>query len=713
MQSLWSRATQVQRCGCRSCSTVVSRLGQRATVAPRRRASFAEVFTACYSSVFASAALIDSMHKEERRLDIDRRIEEARQDLGSLKEREVLESVEVISPERQLELLTDNQMDGVWQSLKTISTTRPYITDVRDLVQLSPSDPNGKLRGNRYFRRRGRQIPAPMKTKLDLLEKAIMIEEYDESVPGRDAITLEHLHIQSEGVKSLVRRLMHTAQRQAQLSTGWKFGPIFGETSKILKRKWPTYTLRGLAPGAARQETCKLNNALRNILASRRLSKEQKIGRVCYNLLATSHLPDMHTYNTLIVAFDKIGMYSCSRHIIRSFFHDRTLLPTMCTHTAVLHHYQATENHFQFLRTIECLCGVNPTTGALVRRKHIRAVEENRRLLMWSLNSRVCTRVGNFIYEHAPLSKTLVEEVIQGLLAFKLFNEAVHVFIMCLQRMVSLAAGTIKQVLDDCLYSLDWHASSLLWRALSRHEARRLRRLLSCQDVENVAYYVDRLHSLLDLIGINPAVEMLNEEMLSNMDISMDDMAVSLDVLAQTAAELPKGLVESEAGKLSHLETSDKQDSSSWLLQLESLSKEVAKVRMITKVIECGLLRIALGPEAHTFLTSFIGSSAIKESQSLQDEFSRLALPPAWQMRDSATEAVEGEEEEEDQQQQQQQEAENQVTRPQLVDSALEKGLDSDDSAQGPRSAITGNDVNFFYPLQWTRSRDKDNKTLR
>ena len=76
MMLLWSRT--VQSCRCQACSKA---LGRRATPAPRRKVTAGDVFTACYSAIFATATLADVARKRERRDQWDRAIEEVRSQL--------------------------------------------------------------------------------------------------------------------------------------------------------------------------------------------------------------------------------------------------------------------------------------------------------------------------------------------------------------------------------------------------------------------------------------------------------------------------------------------------------------------------------------------------------------------------------------------------------------------------------------------------------
>src|SRR4051812_751514 len=77
MQVIWSRAAQVKSsCQCSSCLYSVVALTRRSTTVAvkRRKLTVGELFTACYSSILASAAIADAKAKDSRIRDWDRAI---------------------------------------------------------------------------------------------------------------------------------------------------------------------------------------------------------------------------------------------------------------------------------------------------------------------------------------------------------------------------------------------------------------------------------------------------------------------------------------------------------------------------------------------------------------------------------------------------------------------------------------------------------------
>src|SRR5271167_254290 len=78
MQVIWSRVAQTSSCRCNACLHSGTKLARRTTTAAgRRQLKASDLFTLCYSAMFATAAVVDAKRKDSRRKQWDRAIEEA------------------------------------------------------------------------------------------------------------------------------------------------------------------------------------------------------------------------------------------------------------------------------------------------------------------------------------------------------------------------------------------------------------------------------------------------------------------------------------------------------------------------------------------------------------------------------------------------------------------------------------------------------------
>ncbi|RFU73000.1 pentatricopeptide repeat domain-containing [Trichoderma arundinaceum] len=605
MQALLSRAGKAPRGGCKACSNAIDTLGKR-TTSVRRKPTFAELFTACYSSVFATAALVDAVRKDDRRKDLDRQLEEVRKELADLQDCRLPTSSDGDPESPELSL---RQMDTLWQSLKRIYISRPYMKEIHQPATISTSDLIEALKHERYGCLNETLRNSKGQINYDRLESAIMREECEKGKYYREPRNQAQLLRESMSTESLVRKLLDRTSFLPEDQSG----PSLQKARNLLEKGGPGFTFRSIDAARAQNNTILLNKRLRSLVAAPNLHMKEKIGRICYNLLVSSHPPDVHTYNTLIVAFNKSGHHSFAEALVASFFQYRLLQPTPSTFIAILNHYKCTNNHGKFLRALACITGLDNRTGAKVRRRHVSDIEENPNLLPWALDSRRRTLTGDWIWEHLPLSQPLVEEIISGLLHFKLFDQAATFFISCMQSGVNLSLDTVRYLLDECINALDWKAAVRLTSSLARSQSI-LQRLLRAGDGESTPYIASRIRVLLDICGIGGTDQPPSKALLINLKISGPSVAKLLDTLAQALAPRQEALSSNQ----------DTDRSKSRVLQLESIWKEYVSVRKTTLSIESKLLYPDFSPGFRASMALHIGQTATQRGAQLDQELGEL-----------------------------------------------------------------------------------------
>ncbi|POR36184.1 Uncharacterized protein TPAR_03621 [Tolypocladium paradoxum] len=617
MQSLWSRAGQAHRCGCRACSTAVGAVGRRTVAAARRRKpTFAEIFTACYSSVFATAAIVDAVRKEDRRRELDRQLDDARRELSDLQDRGPSASLNDSSRTTDL---TIQQMDALWRTLKAIYSNRPFMKEIDKPATISVSEIVSSLKSDYYGCPGEASMRGVRQTDYERLERAIIAEETDKSILSRESRNRMQLFNESSSIEHLVRQLLRRAEI---LDQGSSPSPSFEEARELAESGHANFTFRSIDPGRAKKNTSVLNRRLRSLVDAPKLGLKERIGRVCYNLLVSAHPPDMHTYNTLIVAFDKAGHHCFADALVHSFFHERLLRPTPSTFVAILNHYKATNNHGKFLRALACLTGADSHTGAKIGRRHIKDIENSPVLSKWAADTKRRTRTGDWVWEHVPLNLALVEEVLTGLLHFKLFDQAASFFVTCMRSGVGLSSRVAKQVLDECIIALDWKAAVRLIRGFTNNNQKWRTALLTADRVAN-SYLVSRIYALLDLCGLQTPGQPASEACLANLNISGPKLGQFLEALEESRLELP-GLptvaLESQVAKDGDLVARSK----SRLLQIESIWKEYVSVRKTTISIESKLLYPQFSTQFRTAMALHISGAATERSMQLSQDFAEL-----------------------------------------------------------------------------------------
>ncbi|KAL7933451.1 hypothetical protein V8C35DRAFT_304438 [Trichoderma chlorosporum] len=605
MQTILSRAGKAPRSGCKACTSAIETLGKR-PVSARRKPTFAELFTACYSSVFATAALVDAVRKDDRRKELDRQLDEVRKELADLQDGRQRPSSDDDSKSPELSL---RQMDALWQSLKKIYNSRPYMKEIHQPATISASDLVEALKREHYGSSSDPLHNSKRQMNYDRLEGAIMQEESVKGRYYREPQNQAQLLRESLSTEALVRKLL---DRTRYLSEN-QSSPSIQKARNLLENGSPGFTFRSIDSAKARNNTILLNKRLRALATASNLGMKEKVGRICYNLLVSSHPPDIHTYNTLIVAFNKSGHHSFAEALVASFFQYRLLQPTPSTFIAILNHYQCTNNHGRFLRALACITGLDDRTGAKVRRRHVSDIEENPNLLPWALDSRRRTLTGDWIWDHLPLSQPLVEEIIGGLLHFKLFDQAAAFFISCMQSGVNLSLDSVKHFLDECINALDWKAAVRLTSSFARSQPILQELLRTGGDGEGTSYIVSRVRVLLDICGLG-GPDKPSKSLLVSLKVSGPSFTKLLNTLAQEAGP-PQGRLASD-------EESSK--SRSRVLQLESIWKEYEFVRKTTLSIESKLLYPDFSRTFRASMALHIGKAATQRSEQLDRELAQL-----------------------------------------------------------------------------------------
>lgn len=553
--------------------------------------------------------------------ELDRQLDEARQELADLKEPPTPRHIDVKS---SVAWLTDDQMDELWCTLKDIWLSRPYMKEIHQPATLSVSELRERLQLDHYGCRSAKSIASLRWTNLQRLERAMIFEESESSVPRRDPTDQRHIRCFSSTIESMVKQLMRRAESslKCEKKRGSSQCPSFQAAQELLDQGYPRYSLSRVDPDRARQNTINLNNANRAALKNKELPLMEKIGQICYNLLVSAYPPDMHTFNTLILGFDKLhGYRAFSDVVIYNFIHKTYLRPSPTTYAAILYHSKVTKNHLKFLETISRLVGLDGITGAKVRNMHLEKVVDNPRFEGWATDMRRRTITGDYVWEHAPLNRLMVEEAISGFLHFHMFVAAVSLLTTCMRTGVLVSTRYINQVLDECLLSLDWSASVRLIQDLTR-DRNIWPTMLKFFSDKTAATVVDRIYSILDLIGLGVSAQPMSYEGLANLGISSSKLTFFLDQVHRTNLSFPCSLSIDPARGDAELPDSEKA-SQSRLLQIESLSKEVVRTRQTIKSIESKLLNAYhLSPDFCASMALYIGSEALDSSQRLAEEVS-------------------------------------------------------------------------------------------
>ncbi|VUC35168.1 unnamed protein product [Clonostachys rosea] len=438
---------------------------------------------------------------------------------------------------------------------------------------------------------------------------AAAYEEVADHMSRRDPLSKLHLRNFAKNTRKIVEKLLLRANAR---SSDLIPSESYNEAMRLLNSGYPNYQLRSVDVEAAKLNTVRLNQANRVAINNDTIGIKEKIGRVCYNLLISVYPPDMHTFNSLIIELNGMHLTPFSERIVHGFFWDTYLKPAPSTFAAILAHYSLTRNHGMFMRTIACIVGLDARSGA---KFHIDAALDDPLYRGWAMNTRDRTMVGDYIYEHLPLNRLVVEEILRGLIRFHMIQEALVLFTTCIRRGVALTTTTIRQVFDACVLTLDWSAGVTLFQQISTHN-HVWKALLRLCDLETRAHVIDRAWSILDMVGFGGRSRQISPERLAGVDLSGNKLLKLKHKFSSSAGNLPERLQpQRQRGSLELDE--DMRQFYSRTMQIECLWKELDRVRKTLVSIERKCWKYLFSPEARVWRE---GHDALEKSSSLFTE---------------------------------------------------------------------------------------------
>lgn len=642
MQALWSRTGLSHRCGCRACEQIIG-VGRKTTSAARRRKpTFAEVFTACYTSMLCTATMVDTMRKDDRAKKIDSELRTVREELAELQARRqqrdetIREAYAAIDDHD----FTPSDLSGpqnytFWTHLDWMYDNLPAAKERRWAPRLTPSTLVDRLKWQQY----GVETPddgwSHVDAQIDRLKQEIRAEEANPQVVQRFPTTETHFEKACETTYGLISHLLGRAEwirtfrllndgvyeqpdgvaahrlHEAKITEVmgpqfWRKTPTNMKERFVLRRRlrraldtglyevlekdhssnrrssplhqaWMAFDrrqenwdFRGWNREAAKDNTITLNNHLRGLVQDPSISLDELIGHICYNLLLSPFLPDIHTYNLLMAEFAKRKETKLFSIVANAVLTSR-MQSTPATLALLVTGSAISKNEAWLTRGIGGIIGRDPRYGALICRRELPTATSERQ----------------YIHSKAPLYPILRESLITNLLHFQLFEAAASVFLACVASNARLGADIVQRVFQAHVESLDMQGALRLIRGLCllTGEFCGMVRSLSA---ENFVTICRHLYALFDLCGLST-------------DISDDpgpttlhgiDKQILLPLLTLMQHSRPALHPHNPALLREHRDATEPPIStvSSRVLQLESIDKELTRARRTLSSLELELV---------------------------------------------------------------------------------------------------------------------------
>ncbi|GKT87191.1 pentatricopeptide repeat domain-containing protein [Colletotrichum tofieldiae] len=542
MQALWSRAGQAHHCGCKACfNTAGGMMRQSATRATRRKPTFSEMFTACYTSIMGTAAVLDAKRKDERRKDLDRQLEEAKAEFAKVMENAPADTRET-APAGSIA----NRYKGALRDHKKQQSEIADFFDSLGRTQTWPKAPSRSPEVEMIWAEYGleptrRSMSALLGTDYPSLDRLLFEDEALPNIQHRAPKTIRQMKAAENNMQQLVSSLLHgkavigsgdTKKIRRDLDKA-KHGDcdtqhLQRELAELRQSDYPHYE-REVDSGALKKCSADLNRSLRSIFEVAQPSNlRATIMKVCHNLLVSSQPPTIHTYNTLIKGFDAAGLHPLASDVVKSLFQSK-LEPTQGTLVCLLNHFKETNDSGKFNNIIERMTG-RDCRGIKIRRKLIDEVLEDPQLQRWALLKDVVV-TQKYVIERAWFDTQVFAAIIEGMLSFRYLRNAVATVAFGLKLGLTFSLRTMSQLLDHCVRALDPKAALGVLRAFATKPS--LVEAVFRRECDQT-YLAQRIQNLLDICGITgsspaavvpflqdlPASSMLSGRQRQGMDIA-------------------------------------------------------------------------------------------------------------------------------------------------------------------------------------------------
>ncbi|KAK8129794.1 pentatricopeptide repeat domain-containing protein [Apiospora kogelbergensis] len=461
MHALWSRAAQAQSsCRCRGCLHTATTITRRcATAVSRRRVTPADLFTACYTTILGTAAVVDAHAKEARKNDLDEKLDRARAALGSLAVQDAPNQDEAATRESS-NGCSDSTGIPIGASEKEVGSSLTSTHQLLDELARSAA---------RVYRS-GTRSSFQHQNDWAAIEAAILAEEQDFGIELRHPSTPAQLAKTTQTIENLVRQLLWRCrvandQRPQSTAEAQKERNLLEEVEKLRNGPhYPSYDNPRSNPAEAAEARALLNDSFRRIF-NQAAGAEEAVGKICHNLLVSRAPPNIHNYNALLAGFNRIQRPDLAQAVVDSYFDDIKWPATQQTIVCLLNHAVAANDIEQFRNVVRRMRGV-AEDGLHIRiasKEAIYSVEGR----LWA-EANCASRKSAWV-ERATRGNEVFESLIRGWLHFGQVRTASMSFVASLRGGLFVSVDTIQDLLSRCLSSLDQQSARNLLKGLVKN----------------------------------------------------------------------------------------------------------------------------------------------------------------------------------------------------------------------------------------------------
>jgi hypothetical protein len=439
MQVLWSRAAKARSAQCGPylhATTTLSGRGTRAVA--RRRVKASDVFTACYTAMFATVAVVDMKNKEARRQQWDKAIEEVRagKDLAEIQQPEEVEALssrkEMPTPTLTAQKIVVRVPGSGFENYAQAFEAGMPISSIWDSRGWRTAAHDEKTQLGAELREINDYILEALDSPISESEDPHRVTEEADSVkspvsqvsvvPPREPQTDQHLNRLQAAIGKLVVQLLVKAgllslpgELQALAGTDSSDPELRKKVKDIFRNDMAQSMYLPVHHPNAKDEHVELNRSIAAIFTKNQPHDVPKIvSKICYNLLTTRSPPSIDTYNLMIKQFNRLDCHRLTGIVVDSLLNDTLFRPNEDSCSAILDHYVAAKKKNAFLAFDLKMRGDLQGLKIKSRRKAALCLTSCQD---WALNNAVVHRNG-FLVQKASRDSQVFESLIRGYVAF-------------------------------------------------------------------------------------------------------------------------------------------------------------------------------------------------------------------------------------------------------------------------------------------------------
>lgn len=483
-------------CRCRICHHSGRLVVRRSTTAAsRRKVTAADIFTACYTTILGTATVIDSHSKEARKKELDEKLERARAALCSLGVQESTGQQDEESSPPDTGAIISPANHGSKRRKRQTGTVNALLRE---------------LDGSPEISRRPLLSTSWMRTQLEWahIEAAIAAEEQDPECTLREPKSTSQLQRTTDTVVEMVDELLQrsilceSTRRQDGREMGeqaarseavaWK------ELEGILESPfYPSYNHPSTDPEDTSRTRLLLGNSIRRIFNHAASSKEI-VAKICYNILASSAPPTIHTYNELIAGFNRIERPDLAQIVVDSYTNNTAWPATQQTIMCLLGHYRARNQAYGLRDIVSRMRGIKETG------LHFRIISKDaihsRDWMEWV--KKYCASRKYSWVQRAQRNDEIFDSLIRSWLQYGDIGNASMTFIACLRLGYLVTIETLQTLLTACLTTTDFAALRRLVVGIAKNRPEFVTFVNYTLDRESLAtsrQVIDNLLRILDM----------------------------------------------------------------------------------------------------------------------------------------------------------------------------------------------------------------------